>query len=59
MGDGNIRMMNKKEKAVEYFKDNLHCSQSVLAAFAKECGITEEQAFRLCFKDDNEPVTAS
>ena len=51
MDHGKIRMMNKKEKAVEYFKDNLHCSQSVLAAFAKECGITEEQAFRLgsCF----------
>lgn len=47
----NIKSMNKKEKAIEYFKDNLHCSQSVLAAFAKECGITEEQAFRLgsCF----------
>ena len=43
--------MNKKEKAIECFKDNLHCSQSVLAAFAEECGITEEQEFRLgsCF----------
>ena len=39
--------MNKKEKAVAYFEDHLHCSQSVLAAYAEECGITEEQAFRL------------
>ncbi|MBR5713152.1 MAG: C_GCAxxG_C_C family protein [Lachnospiraceae bacterium] len=29
----------------------MHCSQSVLYAFAEECGITEETAFRLgsCF----------
>ena len=43
--------MNHKEKAVIYFSQKLHCSQSVLAAFADECGITEEEAFRLgcCF----------
>ena len=43
--------MNHKEKAVNYFLQKLHCSQSVLAAFADECGITEEEAFRLgsCF----------
>ena len=43
--------MNHKEKAVNYFSQKLHCSQSVLAAFADECGITEEEAFRLgsCF----------
>ena len=43
--------MNHKEKAVNYFSQKLHCSQSVLAAFADECGITEEKAFRLgsCF----------
>ena len=41
----------RKEKALQCFSDHLHCSQSVLAAFAEECGITEEQAFRLgsCF----------
>ena len=43
--------MNKKDMALAYFADHLHCSQSVLAAFAEECGITKEQAFRLgsCF----------
>lgn len=43
--------MTHKEKAVNYFSQKLHCSQSVLAAFAKECGITEEEAFKLgsCF----------
>ena len=43
--------MDKKTKAIEYFNDHLHCSQSVLAAFAEECGISEKQAFRLgsCF----------
>lgn len=40
-----------KERAVQYFTEHLHCSQSILAAFSEECGITEEQAFRLgsCF----------
>ena len=33
--------MNKKEKAVQLFSEKMHCSQSVLAAFAEECGITE------------------
>ena len=43
--------MDCKQKAVDYFSQKLHCSQSVLAAFAEECGITEEQALRLgsCF----------
>ena len=43
--------MDRKQKAVDYFSQKLHCSQSVLAAFAEECGITEEQALRLgsCF----------
>ena len=42
---------NHKERALQYFAEDLHCSQSVLAAFSEECGITEEQAFRLgsCF----------
>jgi len=43
--------MTHTEKAVNYFSQKLHCSQSVLAAFSEECGITEEQAFKLgsCF----------
>ena len=46
-----IDLMNKKDVAIAYFSDHLHCSQSVLAAFSEECGITKEQAFRLgsCF----------
>ena len=41
----------RKEKALRCFAEDLHCSQSILAAFSEECGITEEQAFRLgsCF----------
>ncbi|MBO4830959.1 MAG: C_GCAxxG_C_C family protein [Oscillospiraceae bacterium] len=44
-------MKNRRDKATEYFMKNMHCSQAVLAAFSEECGITEEQAFRLgsCF----------
>ena len=43
--------MDHKQKALDYFSQKLHCSQSVLASFAEECGITEEQALRLgsCF----------
>lgn len=43
--------MTHKEKALHYFSQELHCSQSLPAAFAAECGITEEQALRLgsCF----------
>ena len=41
----------RKERALRCFTDHLHCSQSILAAFSEECGITEETAFRLgsCF----------
>lgn len=35
--------MTHKEKALMYFKDKFHCSQAVLAAYAEECGISEEQ----------------
>ena len=44
-------MVDHKQKALDYFSQKLHCSQSVLAAFADECGITEEQALKLgsCF----------
>lgn len=43
--------MTHKEKALEYFAKKYHCSQAVLAAFAPECGISEEQALKLgsCF----------
>ncbi len=39
--------MNHQNLAVNYFSKKLHCSQSVLAAYAKECKITEEQAIKL------------
>lgn len=43
--------MNYKGKAGDYFSQKLHCSQAVLAAFADDCGISEEQALKLgsCF----------
>lgn len=43
--------MNHKEKALDYFNRKYHCSQAVLAAYAQECGLTEEQALKLgaCF----------
>ena len=43
--------MTHKEKALQLFANNFHCSQAVLAAYASECGITEEQALKLgsCF----------
>ncbi|MBQ6570008.1 MAG: C_GCAxxG_C_C family protein [Clostridia bacterium] len=43
--------MLHKEKALDYFNRKFHCSQAVLAAFADECGLTEEQALKLgaCF----------
>ncbi len=43
--------MTRKEKALDYFSRRFHCSQSVLAAFADKCGLTEEQALKAagCF----------
>jgi C_GCAxxG_C_C family probable redox protein len=43
--------MDHRQAALDYFGRGLHYSQAVLAAFAEECGITEEQALRLgsCF----------
>ena len=41
------KIMTHKEKALQLFADKFHCSQAVLAAFAGECGITEEQALKL------------
>ena len=44
-------MKNKRDTAVEYFSQKMHCSQAVLATFHEECGVSEEQAFKLgsCF----------
>ena len=44
-------MNDHKEKALSYFADKYHCSQAVLAAYAEECEISEEQALKLgsCF----------
>lgn len=39
--------MTHKDKAIAYFEQKFHCSQSVLAAFADECGLTEAQALKL------------
>ena len=43
--------MNHIELAKKYFEQKYHCSQAVLAAFAEELGLTEEQALKLggCF----------
>ncbi len=43
--------MTPMDKAKEIFEKKFHCSQAVLAAFAGELGITEEQALKLggCF----------
>ena len=40
-------MTNKRDMAIEYFSQKMHCSQAVLAAFSEECGISEGQAFKL------------
>ena len=44
-------MKNKRDKSIEYFSQKMHCSQAVLATFHEECGVSEEQAFKLgsCF----------
>ena len=39
--------MIHKEKAVQYYQDGYLCSQSVLAAYAEEYGLTEELALKL------------
>jgi len=46
-----MNTLSHSEKAVAYFAKEMHCSQSILAAFADECKITEAQAFKLgsCF----------
>lgn len=39
--------MTKEERALRYYADRFHCSQAVLAAYADEFGLTEEQALKL------------
>ena len=39
--------MTHKEKAVQYYQNGYLCSQSVLAAYAEEYGLTEELALKL------------
>jgi C_GCAxxG_C_C family probable redox protein len=39
--------MGEAEKATEFFMDGWNCSQSVLAAFHEEAGLTREAAFNL------------
>lgn len=39
--------MTHKEKALLFFDNKFHCSQAILAAFADECGLTEQQALKL------------
>ena len=41
--------MKHEEKALSYFQDKFHCSQSVLAAYAEELGLTEEQALKIAY----------
>lgn len=43
--------MTHIDKAIKYFEQRYHCSQAVLAAFAEEMGLTEQQALKLggCF----------
>jgi C_GCAxxG_C_C family probable redox protein len=43
--------MTRQEKAVQYFNNGFHCSQAVLASYADECGLSEEQALKIgaCF----------
>ncbi len=41
--------MTHKEKALQYFNDKFHCSQSVFASYAEELGLTEEQALKISY----------
>ena len=41
--------MTHEEKALSYFQDKFHCSQSVLVAYAQELGLTEEQALKIAY----------
>ena len=39
--------MNKQEKAIKYFRDKFNCSQSVLAAFRTESGLSEDDCLKI------------
>jgi len=39
--------MDRSEKALEYFDNKFNCAQSVLAVFAIEQGLTEDEALRI------------
>lgn len=38
--------MNKKDKALDYFRSKFNCSQAVFTAFGTELGLTENQCLR-------------
>jgi hypothetical protein len=40
-------MESKIENAVALFKEGYNCSQSVVAAYAEEYGLTREQALKI------------
>ena len=42
-----LRLENKVEKSVNYFKNGFNCSQAVLAAFAEDFGLSEEMALKI------------
>jgi C_GCAxxG_C_C family probable redox protein len=39
--------MKKQEKAIKYFRDKFNCSQSVLAAFKTESGLSEDDCLKI------------
>ena len=39
--------MTRSENATLYFADTFNCSQSILASFGQEFGLTEEQCLKL------------
>lgn len=39
--------MERSEKALEYFDTDFNCSQSVLVAFAKDLGLSEDEALKV------------
>ena len=42
-----IVIMERSEKALEYFDSKFNCSQSVLAAFSDESGLSEDESLRV------------
>ncbi len=39
--------MNKSELAINYFRNNFNCSQSVLTAFGQDFGLSEDNCLRI------------